>query len=289
MKRSCMKIGVSLVFIIAMLLAMTGCDNQVNSDSSPKVRTVEVVKTRFASYPETISYTGYVTSNQVLPHYFSRDGILEALYVSVGDYVQAGDVIAVLEGEDAARDLRAAFNGYVLQRDFQKGDVVSVQMPVIFIAGENQWIQFGITDQDALRIKNYDAGRIKLEVGDTSYHGEWVEISNMPDQTTRTYRALVTPFTEDRLLLGSLVKVNIELETVRGIWLPILYLMNDGQDYVYVMDANERVVRKNVILNEVHGAKVRLEGLEANTFVIVGGAGSVREGQKVRAKEVSGE
>ncbi len=224
MKRSCMKIGVSLVFIIAMLLAMTGCDNQVNSDSSPKVRTVEVVKTRFASYPETISYTGYVTSNQVLPHYFSRDGILEAVYVSVGDYVQAGDVIAVLEGEDAARDLRAAFNGYVLQRDFQKGDVVSVQMPVIFIAGENQWIQFGITDQDALRIKSYDSGRIKLEVGDTSYHGEWVEISNMPDQTTRTYRALVTPFTEDRLLLGSLVKVNIELETVRVVWSGILLI-----------------------------------------------------------------
>lgn len=65
--------------------------------------------------------------------------------------------------------------------------------------------------------------------------------------------------------------------------IPISSILNDGEDYVYVVE-NGRAVRKNITLGDAHEDKVSVEGLKAGDKLVIEGMKEIKAGYRVSEK-----
>ena len=70
----------------------------------------------------------------------------------------------------------------------------------------------------------------------------------------------------------------------RGIWIPVACVLNDGEDYVYVVK-EDRAVRKNIILGSVSGSQVVADGLAEGESLVVQGMKNLDNGSAVTLVE----
>jgi len=72
-----------------------------------------------------------------------------------------------------------------------------------------------------------------------------------------------------------------ETEAIKGIWIPIKYISNNGQDFVNLVE-NNRLRKKIIQIIDFSGEEARVTGLKENDKLIVKGAASIKEGYKVQ-------
>lgn len=86
----------------------------------------------------------------------------------------------------------------------------------------------------------------QIQIGDKTFAGNIKSIDVTPDENTRTYATDVTVDTADpEVYLGELATVEINIGERTGIWLPLSVILNDGNDYVYVVE-NDRAKREYI-------------------------------------------
>ena len=149
-----------------------------------------------------------------------------------------------------------------------------------------------MTADDYKRLQEYTHPIAYFVIDQVKYTAEITNFDHVPDATTRTYQVTLSLNPDqkaERLTIGESGTALIELSRVSGYWIPISWIQNDGSDYVYIVNGENRVERRNLKLAELNGDKVRVEGINSATRVITVGNSFVKEGQLVTVREGSDE
>ncbi|HHV65142.1 MAG TPA: efflux RND transporter periplasmic adaptor subunit [Peptococcaceae bacterium] len=178
-------------------------------------------------------------------------------------------------------NLFADMNGYVVEILSREGEITAAGYPVVVVRSQEQVVNVGLSEEDVQKVK-IGTKAVLLPVGDDKQElkGEVSLIEQIPDPASRTYNAEIliigNPAAND-LYLGSTCRVLLEVGTVRGIWIPLSAIQNDGEDYVYVV-REQRAWRQNVKLIDVQDSQVRVEGLKNGDILVKSGMKNLFEG-----------
>lgn len=178
--------------------------------------------------------------------------------------------------------------GYVVDILFQEGEIIAAGYPVVVIRSPEQKVTVGLSQNDIQKVKVGDAVEVTLE--GKAVKGKVERLDAVPDNQTRTYNAeiLITePYPADAFYLGATAEVNFAQGESGGIWVPLACVLNDGEDYIFVVE-DERAIKRNIKLIDVQGFNVRIEGLRSGEQYITSGMKTLKEGNKVKIQsEVS--
>lgn len=173
--------------------------------------------------------------------------------------------------------LKVKADGYVVKLVGGEGGV-STSFAVVL--GSHETVaQFGASQSDVRSLAVGQSAAVTIE-GET-YAGKVKNIAILPDETTRTYMVdvAIEADTAD-FHLGEMASVKIGVGERTGAWLPLAVIMNDGEDYVYLVE-NGRAVRRTVTLLDMSDDMVLVSGLENGGQVISEGMKTVRSGSAV--------
>lgn len=175
--------------------------------------------------------------------------------------------------------LYAPSDGYVVTLVGAEGSLATPLAPVLVLGSRDTVVRFGVSQSD---VRELEAGMpAAVTLDGESYAGRIASIAVLPDETTRTYPVDVSigaDFSE--VYLGSMASVQLQLGRRTGVWLPLSVILNDGEDYVYLVEAG-RAVRRNVEITELSNDMVLVTGVHEGGFVISEGMKTVRSGSPV--------
>ena len=177
--------------------------------------------------------------------------------------------------------LTADVDGYVVDVLCKEGEMQSAGYPVVLIRSENQVVTVGLSDEDVKKIKLGTKAQIKID--NDKAEGEVMNIVQMADSKSGTYSAeikLLTPIDSSKFYIGQSAKVYINEGEKNGIWIPITTILNDGQDYVYVIE-DGRAVKKNITLGQTNENLVCVEGLKSGDNLVNEGMKNIKAGYQV--------
>lgn len=172
-------------------------------------------------------------------------------------------------------------NGYIVDILYKKGELAPAGYPVIVIGTDEPIVSVGLSQEDVKKVELNTKANIITE--DTTFAAYVTNINRTIDMGTLTYPVELSfdhPLAEDKFLLGSIVNVEFFIGEKNGIWIPIVNILNDVEDYVYVVE-NDHVVRRTIDILNVYEDKVLVEGLSPAEKLIVKGMKNVKEGYKV--------
>ena len=132
-------------------------DNVVMSDAKVSAAGIELAKASPAVLHDALLLNGMVQPNQeslvqVTPRF---PGIVRDMRKRIGDRVQKGDVLAIVESNQSLTpyELKAALGGTVIDRQTTLGEYVSEQRPAFVIADlSTVWVDFSVYRRDLGRV-----------------------------------------------------------------------------------------------------------------------------------------
>lgn len=202
-----------------------------------------------------------------------------SLYTAQAAYDTAqNNYDAALEGLEDCK-LYAAKDGYVLTVAATEGSMTMPIVPAVVIGSYENVVAFGVSQSDIRRLSVGQPAQIT--VNGKEFQGEVKKVGLIPDQTSRTYETEISISDQDaQFYLGELATVKISVGEQQGVWLPLSVILNDGEDYVYMVE-NGRAKRQNVVIQEVSNDMVMVTGIETGGMVISEGMKLVKTGSLV--------
>src|ERR1700682_1855379 len=133
-------------------------DSIVLSDAKVAAAGIELVKASPGVLRDSLLLNGMVQPNQealvqVTPRF---PGIVRDVRKRIGDHVQKGDVLAIVERHQSLTpyELKAALAGTVIDRQTTLGEYVSEQKPAFVIADlSTVWVDFSVYRRDLRRVR----------------------------------------------------------------------------------------------------------------------------------------
>lgn len=182
--------------------------------------------------------------------------------------------------------LRADSDGYVVTIVSSEGGLATPIAPVLVLGSRSMVVRFGVSQSDVRELAPGMPATVTLD--GQVYAGSILSIAVLPDETTRTYPVDVSigaDFSE--VYLGSMASVELQLGQRTGVWLPLAVILNDGEDYVYMVE-DGRAVRRNVGILELSNDMVLVSGVHEGGQVISEGMKNVRSGSPVQVLDGEG-
>lgn len=204
--------------------------------------------------------------------YTSKSKDVAAAQASVNSASTSNDIVKK-NINDAT--VKADSAGYVMELPFKEGEVISAGYPVVVAKSRELVVTIGASDAE---YKNISIGGVALINGKAV--GTVETIAQYPDETTRTYAVDIA--IEGDYTIGETVDVKIITGNTSGCYVPIDAVFNsDGVDYVYAVNSDNRVYKKQVILGEFSGDKVEVQIDDPTAVVVTEGIKNLRENDLV--------
>ncbi len=208
--------------------------------------------------------------------YTSKSKDVAAAQASVNSASTSNDIVRK-NINDAT--VKADSDGYVMELPFKEGEVISAGYPVVVAKSRELVVTVGASDAE---YKNISIGGMALINGKAV--GTVETIAQYPDETTRTYAVDIA--IEGDYTIGETVDVKIITGNTSGCYVPIDAVFNsDGVDYVYAVNSDKRVYKKQVILGEFSGDKVEVQIDDPTTVVVTEGIKNLRENDLVSMED----
>lgn len=170
-------------------------------------------------------------------------------------------------------------DGYITKILYKKGEIVGAGYPVAIIRSESQIVEIGVTQMDISKLSIGDNAAI--EISDEKIEGKVVFLDEIPDEKTRTYKVkLVLNQAIKQYPLGAISFVDFKGVEAAGIWIPLLSILNDGEDYVYI-NKDGVAYRKNITIEDLNEDYVKVSGLDEGDNLVIEGMQDLREGYKL--------
>ncbi len=169
--------------------------------------------------------------------------------------------------------------GTVLAVNYKAGEIVPQGYPVVLLRSAKSAVHVGMSASDVKKIAVGDSAQIALPNGQQK-SALISRIDLMPDTGSRTYTVEIA-VDDGSLLLGETVDVIFEISRQSGIWLPIATILNDGLDYVYIVE-DGRARRVDIALEMIYQDKVKVSGLAPGDQLVASGMQSLAPGYKVK-------
>lgn len=183
-------------------------------------------------------------------------------------------------------DIRAPAAGLVLTRDVEPGQVVSGGSGVLFRMAKDgdMELRAQIAESDLQRLKVGDSATV-TPVGTTlSFTGKIWQISPVIDPTSRQGTARILLSYNQALRPGGFASVSIVSGSAEAPLLPESAVLSDGADnFVYVVEANDTVARRDVQIGQVSDKGVSIvSGLSGKERVVLSAGAFLNPGEKVK-------
>lgn len=187
-----------------------------------------------------------------LAHVAARfPGIARAVRARVGDAVRAGDVLAVVESESLATyEVRAAFDGTVIDRHVAPGEAVTRERPLFVVADlSTVWVDVSVYQPALAAVRVGQPVTFTSDGGALAATGSVSYVSPVVDQATRTARArVVLPNDDGRWRPGTFVTATVLEPTPVAVAVPRRALQrHEGREVVFVVDGERFVARPVVV------------------------------------------
>lgn len=198
---------------------------------------------------------------------------------------QAYSALAHDQNTVADTKLTAEEEGYVVSVMAEKGELIGAGYPAVILRSKEQIVKVGILAMDLRKMSVGMKAQISIE--DKTYEGKIAKINAMPDGQTGTYPVEISLSSEidnKDFYLGEVCHVAFNLGSKKGVWISLAQLLNDGSDYVYVIDGGSAKRRDVEILN-LYENQVRVSGLTPGEQMVIEGADRLREGKQVSVIE----
>lgn len=172
-------------------------------------------------------------------------------------------------------------NGYVADILYKEGELIPAGYPVILVQSKNQIATVGLTQEDSEKVSVGTLARIT--VNNEVYSGKITNINQTPDEATMTFTAEISIDTDKKFYIGSIAEVELITGKSDGIYLEIPYILNDGENYVYIMEEGKSI-RKNIEVLDIVDDKALIRGLSDNDELIINGTDNIKDGSHVMKK-----
>lgn len=190
-------------------------------------------------------------------------------------------------GRNLARTrLTAPFAGVINTVTVQKGDSVTPAKVVVeLVSVDSVELLLYVRNQVAAALTLHDL--VKVKIRNREVVGKIIALQADPDSTTFTHAVRISLPTGSGIP-GMLARVSLRLSPLRGVLVvpSSAVLREHGSAYVMVIDENNRVNRRNVVLGRrVSNWHVVLGGLSLGEVIVLKDISSLRDGQMVRRRE----
>ena len=172
--------------------------------------------------------------------------------------------------------IKADSNGYVMELPFKEGEVISAGYPVVVAKSREIVVTVGVSDKEYPNVSLGQKAVINGNIG-----GTVTTIAQYPDEGTRTY-AVDIAIPEGDFTIGETVDVKIVTGGTTGCYVPITAVFNmDGVDYVYTVNSENKIYRKQVTLGDIMGDKVQIQIDDPTAIIVTEGVKNLRESDTV--------
>jgi RND family efflux transporter MFP subunit len=199
--------------------------------------------------------------------------------------------VAGLAAQLADTEVRAPFDGYILTRAVELGDVVRSGSPLVAVASDETMVLVQVSEIDLGRLRLGDEARVATGEAKQQIAANITRIRPQVDPMTRTAAVEVTPTgATPRLLPGMMARVTFSLERAEDvIAVPADAVLRrpDGSHALYVVAdgaATQRVVDVGL---EGGGWREISDGLDEGEMVVLQGQERLRDGAAVVVKGVA--
>lgn len=274
-----------IISYMAVLIGLSGCSlipDKIGK-SEEIVRTVEVKEVKNETNNIMLDYLGGVIVNDERMLFTEVSGTIDKISVSQGRQVGKGDyLIAVKDSEGKILNLNVDVDGYVKEVLVEQGSSVEAGDPLLIINAYNHRVTLGITSKDIKTVKVGTKANIIIE--DITTAGRIALLSPYPDEASRTFPAqieLEDIYSKEDYIVGAVTEVELIVGEEEGIFLDINNVLNEGNQFVYIVENDDRAKKQNITIKGYSKNKVLVEGLNQGDKVIISGTSNLKEGQKV--------
>lgn len=176
--------------------------------------------------------------------------------------------------------LKADFEGKVVDVLYEKGEVVAAGYPVIVLQNADQIFSFGVSQKDYKAIQIGTSVEVRL--ADEKIKGKITNISDTPDESTRTYEVQVA-IEPTNMPLGTIGEVYVPNGSVSGVTLPLNVILTGEYDFVFVVQEG-KAIKKQVEILQVKDNYATVKGLSDKDSVITSGLKNLENADEVQVK-----
>lgn len=199
---------------------------------------------------------------------------------------QAEATLSETRARNARLDIRAPAAGLVLSRGVEPGQIVSSASGTLFrvAMGGQMELRAQLPEADLARVRVGVPAEV-TPVGSTqSFKGEVWQVAPIVDPASRQGIARIALPYEEALRPGGFASARILAGANTRPLLPESAVLSDGKgNYVFVVDAENRVHRRTVRVGEVSDAGVSIaEGLNGTEPVVVSAGAFLNDGQRIQ-------
>jgi len=222
---------------------------------------------------------GFISKADVQRRAATRDAAIARLKVAQATAAEQG-------ARNRQLDIRAPAAGLILTRGVEPGQIVNGASGVLFrmAKGGEMEMRAQLAESDLVTLRA-GARATVTPVGDVrAFTGEVWQVAPIIDATTRQGIARIALRYDPALRPGGFASATIVAGASTSPELPQSAIQSDDQgNFVYVVDAQDKVQRRNVRLGTVSEKDVAIaEGLAGTERVVLSAGAFLNVGQKIR-------
>jgi membrane fusion protein, multidrug efflux system len=275
-----------------------GSPSSGNSGQAPRggarnATTVRVTQVTPGTIEKSVVINGEILARNQVTIYPTVGGRLVETRLSIGDKVNRGDVVAMVDpsrpGEVYSRSpVVATVSGTVLQAPFSIGDTLTTQSAVYTVGDlSSLLVETYIPERFVAVVTQGLRASLTLEaMPNETFIAEVFEINPVLDPTSRTLRIRLRFVKPDpRIKAGMFATISLITNRKTGIpVIPRVSIINTyGSWIVFIADNNNIARRREVKLGLDNEESVEiLEGIGIGDFVITAGQNFLSDGDPVR-------
>ena len=180
----------------------------------------------------------------------------------------------------------APADGEVLKVRVKEGDLANPVTPSVVLAGEGKMqLSTAISEQYLLKISEGDSAKVEIPaISDEKWEARVTEVGRIPEEGGRFYPVNLA-LTEE--IEGQQIGMTgrVEMATARAskvLAVPRHALFTEEEEnYVYIVDQENRLQRKTVTPGISENGKVEVDGLTEGASVVIAGPSDLKEGMEV--------
>ncbi len=229
----------------------------------------------------TVELSGEIGFNEDrLAHIAPRfAGVALQINYRVGDYVEEGDVVAIVESNESMNSysIKAPISGWVIDRHITTGEFISEENSIFVIADlSTVWVNLAVYPKDASRIKKGQTALIESIGTNNITTGKIEYITPIMDLRTRSATARITLSNSGNILRpGSFVQATITTEASEESLVveknAIQYL--EDKSVVFVADGRNNFTPVEVVVGDSDDLHTQIKsGLTEGAKYVASGA-----------------
>lgn len=188
--------------------------------------------------------------------------------------------------------LCSPIDGVVTARNYDVGDMYAMSSPIYTVEQiKPVKLLVAVSESDYTKVKKGDSVVVVADaLPDLTFYGKIEKIYPTIDPATRTFNVeVVVANNYSSLRPGMFARVTVDFGSNRNVVIPdvaVVKQQGSGERFVYVLNADNTVTYKKVVLGRRMGAEYEvLEGLENGAKIVVGGQIRLKDGVKVVVNE----